>query len=377
MKPAVKTLLWILGVAAGAVLLWYLRSIIVYLLISAVLSLMGRPILKFLDKIKIRDKGLPSGLKAATALAVMGGVLALFFSLVVPVVAEEARLLSQIDMEKATQQLDEPLSDLEGLLGQFDMNSDDPTGEEHVRGHLEDMFAMVDVSKVFRTFVGSLGNLFLAVFSIVFITFFFLKDRSLITRIIFLITPKKHVEHVKHVVRNAKVLLTRYFLGILAQVVIVSTLATVGMLLLGVKNAFVIGFFAGLMNVIPYVGPLIGAFFGAVIGMSGQLHLDFYTELLPLAGKIAGVFLIIQLLDNFVLQPVIFSNSVKMHPLEVFLVILIGGTLASIPGMILAIPSYTIFRVVAAEFLTRYPIIGALTRDMDIEPVESTEGAKK
>jgi len=78
--------------------------------------------------------------------------------------------------------------------------------------------------------------------------------------------------------------------------------------------------------------------------------------------KVASVFLIIQLLDNILFQPIIFSNSVNAHPLEIFLVISIGGTLGGIPFMILAIPGYTVLRIVAKEFLSEFKIVQDLTK---------------
>ena len=162
-----------------------------------------------------------------------------------------------------------------------------------------------------------------------------------------------------------KTLLQKYFLGLLAQITIITTLVSLGLYVIGVKNALVIGLFAGLINVVPYVGPLIGAFFGIVIALSSHLEMEFYAELLPLAGKIAGVFLAVQLLDNFIFQPLIFSKSVEVHPLEIFLVILIAGTLAGVGGMIIAIPFYSILRICANQFLSEFKVIRTMTRGMD------------
>ena len=87
-------------------------------------------------------------------------------------------------------------------------------------------------------------------------------------------------------------------------------------------------------------------------------------DLGSLMGQAALVFLAGQLVDNFFTQPVIFAGSVKAHPLEIFLLISIAGSLAGITGMMLAIPAYSVVRVLAKEFLSGFKVIQALTDEL-------------
>ncbi len=372
MNSTFKTTLQVIGailaIGLAACLLWYLSTVFMYILIAAILSLMGRPLVRLFTKIKVGKKQLPSSIGALLTMAVMVLLFSGFLSLFAPLVAEEARIISTIDVQQLSSSLEEPLKDLEVWLNQYQLSSNpDVSNEEYIKSKLGGLISTVKISDVFKNLFGALGNIFIAIFSIGFITFFFLKDRKLIYNIIFTLTPKKHLTNVKHIIKNSKKLLTRYFLGVLAQVIIVTTLVSIGLSIIGVKNALIIGLFAGVINIIPYIGPLIGASIGIFFGLTSHLELNFYTEMLPLAGQIALVFLIVQLLDNFVLQPFIFANSAKMHPLEVFLVILIAGTLANIPGMILAIPVYTIVRVMAVEFLSKYELVQQWSKNMKVE----------
>ena len=164
--------------------------------------------------------------------------------------------------------------------------------------------------------------------------------------------------------KNVKGLLTRYFIGVILQIAIITIIVSIGLSLLGIKNAVLIGLLAGIINVIPYVGPLIGASLGIIIGISTNLDLEFYTQMIPLIIKICLVFGTMQLVDNFILQPIIFSNSVKAHPLEVFLVVISAGTIWGISGMVIAIPFYTFLRVIAKEFLYEFKIIQELTKNI-------------
>ena len=77
--------------------------------------------------------------------------------------------------------------------------------------------------------------------------------------------------------------------------------------------------------------------------------------------KVVGIFVTMQLIDGFILQPFIFSNSVSAHPLEIFIVVVVGAKLGGITGMVIAIPAYTIIRVVAAVFLKEFEIVRRLT----------------
>lgn len=177
-------------------------------------------------------------------------------------------------------------------------------------------------------------------------------------------TPHRFSDKMASVLTTTKQLLTRYFIGIIIQISLITILLTAGLSILGVEYAFLIGFLAAIINIIPYLGPIIGMLVGLVVGLTAQPEIDFYTELLPLASKMIGVFLTVQLLDNLVFQPYIFSNSVYAHPLEIFLVILVAGKVAGIPGMILAVPAYTFMRVVAQTFLSKFKLVQALTKNL-------------
>ena len=363
MSNTQRIILSILGLVALVLVFWYLSNIVAYVLVSAVLALIGRPLVTLLCKVKIGRFQVPSGLAAVITLLAFVLLAVGFVSLFVPLVVQQARIISSIDINEVAHRLDEPLAELESLLSQYALSdAEEHNAEVFLQEKLATVLDFTRVSDVFGGLVGAFGNIFMALFSVLFITFFFLKDRNLLTNFIFGLTPDRHVEKVKNIIRNARSTLSRYFIGIIIQVTTITTLVTIGLMIVGVENALVIGFFAGLINVIPYIGPLIGASFGIVIGVSSNLHLDFYTELVPLIGWIALVFVCMQLLDNFLLQPMIFSNSVDIHPLEVFLLILIGSSLAGIPGMILAVPAYAFLRIVAVEFLSQFKIVQVMQK---------------
>jgi predicted PurR-regulated permease PerM len=194
-------------------------------------------------------------------------------------------------------------------------------------------------------------------------TFFFLKDDRLFLEGLLIFVPTGHERAVRHAMSSIRYLLMRYFIGIILQITFIIILITIGMLIVGIKfnNALVIGLLVGVFNVIPYIGPVIGATLGIFIGMVTHLDLSFYGEIVPLLTYMLIVFACVQLIDNFLFQPLIYSSSVHAHPMEIFLVLMIAGFTAGILGMFLAIPAYTVIRVFAKEFFNNFKLVKRLT----------------
>lgn len=239
------------------------------------------------------------------------------------------------------------------------------------------MFSYVSPSQIItRTLfylVGFFGNFMILFTSVTFIAFFFLKDEKLFGRALKVVIPSQQTEETDTALSQIKRLLTRYFSGILLQITLITLYVSTLLTFLGIPNAFLIAFFAAIVNVIPYLGPIIGTFFAMLVIISSNLDASFYAITLPMLFKVMGVFASMQILDGFVLQPYIFSNSVSAHPLEIFIVVVVGAKIGGITGMVVAIPSYTIIRVIASVFLKEFQLVQKLTQS--INPPPSTADA--
>ncbi|MFT5481043.1 MAG: putative PurR-regulated permease PerM [Bacteroidia bacterium] len=178
------------------------------------------------------------------------------------------------------------------------------------------------------------------------------------------VTPDAYLKNIHTIITSTKDLLSRYFIGVAIQVSIISFIVASGLAILGIPNALLIGFLAGLFNIIPYLGPIIGAAMGITLSLLSDVNPDIQMQMTPVILKILGVFAVAQVTDNFVLQPVIFSKSVKAHPLEIFVVIVAAGMVVGVVGMILAVPTYTFLRIVAKEFFQGYKVVQGLTKDL-------------
>jgi len=227
------------------------------------------------------------------------------------------------------------------------------------------MVNLGNIGSFLSRFVSAAGNIFIGFFSILFISFFFLKDENMFEDGLLLFIPERHHQATKKVVNESKGLLMRYFIGVLLELIGVMSLISIGLWIFGVKNALLIGFFGGLMNIIPYIGPIIGSAIGITLGITSNLAFGSTHEVLPEIQKLAGVFIVVNFIDNNILVPFIYSKSVKSHPLEIFLVIIMGGGIAGLPGMLLAVPFYTILGVIGRDFFREFRVVQKLTENLE------------
>jgi len=401
-------------------IMYYFSNLVAYIILAWSVSMIGSPFFKLFKKF------LGKNLAALLTLFIFILFGAIMLWIFIPPLLQQARNISNIDYAKAIDAIEEPINDWQkmlenrGFIKSFDIEPIDttiveidekPFAEAQII-HLDSIIRndsiltgltiMVNVNhkekdknpepviqqnpnktffdaakenivsfinpkriqNILSGMVGFLGNFIIGIFSILFISFFFLREQGLFTGMITNIVPDRFEVETAHAVKESSRLLVRYFIGIATQIIVITTLVSLLLSLFGIKNALLIGFFAALMNVIPYIGPILGATFAMIITFTSNLDLSFYNELLPVMGKVLIVFFIMQMIDNFLIQPFIFGRSVKAHPLEIFLIVLVGAQMGGIIGMVLAIPVYTVLRVVAKVFLSEFKIIQKLTQSI-------------
>ena len=216
------------------------------------------------------------------------------------------------------------------------------------------MISNVKFSSLLNQLLAFTGSFFIGLMAVAFIAFFLLYEMAPMRRKIISLIPNRYFEVTIAAFNKIERLLSYYLIGLLIQMFTVFAMASFGLSIVGVKYALTIALFAAVANLIPYLGPILGALFGIIVGVSTGTDLVTTNDYLILVVKILSVFGIVQIIDNVLLQPLIFSKSVKAHPLEIFLIIFAGATIAGIPGMIAAIPLYTILRVSVTELYWGY-----------------------
>lgn len=363
--PVIRLFLVVITVLIVMSIMLYFSSIVAYILIAWVISLLGEPLMHFfLYRLNWARFRYGRVLSAIITLLSFIGIVILLGLIFIPTILSQAYSLSSINPNTIIQSLEEPIANMHKSLIRYNLVDPAVTTEEIGRQLIKDYVNFNQFGYILGSVISSAGNIFIGIFSIFFIAFFFLKEEKLFKNLMAALVPTDKEPGVNNAVNDISNLLTRYFGGMFINIIIFSLLAFIGLYLIGVPNAALLGFFGGLTNTIPYVGPLIGATFGIIMTLISNVEMNFYTELLPLLVKVALVFSGCQIIDNILLQPLVYGKSVKAHPLEIFIIVLVGAKVGGILGMFLAIPVYTVIRVIAMTFFSEFKLVQKITNSI-------------
>ena len=343
------------AIALAVFFLYKIQSVLIYLAIAAVLSLIARPIMTLLkDRLKLPNLVAVLITMSLFMLAIFGIV-----SMFVPLIVQQGYNISLLN----TSELHQNIKDLLTQINQyFSIRGIDITNQ------IKDLDLASNLKVIpsfLNTILATVGTLSMGLFSVLFILFFFLKDKRILHQVFLAITPDDKEQRLMTSLNKISKLLSRYFIGLIIQIAILFTIYSVILLVSGIESALVIAFLAAILNIIPYIGPLIGGILMLTLTMTSNLEYDFQTVILPTTIWVFIGYVVAQMIDNFFSQPIIFSKSVKSHPLEIFLIIIIGGLLFGIAGMIIAVPTYTALKVIFKEYYSDNQIIKQLTKDLD------------
>ena len=345
-------------IAAGTIailawLCWYFKNVLVYIIAAFVVSLIGQPVMKRLRKITVKGKAAPDWLLAILTILVILGALLLVVTQAIPVVTrivrEAAILNSATSVGNPLDRVNDWIIDLfPGLGPNFDII-------DILMDKLKEVTNLSNVTAVISSVTSFVTSFAVGLFSIVFISFFFVRDGQLFSKIVCSLVPDRLETKVGKALADIEGLLSRYFVGLMIEMFGVALLDFLGLWLiarLGFNNAIGIAFIAGILNIIPYVGPLIGEVVGVILAviLKYGTGVGLGVNIWVFALIVLAIMLTTQFVDNFVYQPLIYSTSIKASPLEIFIVILLAGHIGGVLGMLVAIPAYTVVRVIASRF---------------------------
>ena len=363
-----KYILIAAGIAIAGAICWYFRNVIIYMLAAVVVSLISKPIVRLLHKVRIKGRILPDWFLAAFTLLTVMTLLSCIITLIIPIVTGIVKGISISSIEGTAAQISVPLANLnEFLKNTFPSLGNGFKIETALIAELQKIFDVSKVSSLIGTATSFLSSFGVGLFSVMFIGFFFIKDDDLFTNIVTALVPDKHEKNAAAAISDIGYLLSRYFIGVLLEVIGVALINFLGLWLiarLGINAALGIAFLTGILNIIPYVGPLMGGVLGTILGLilkyssSVPIGLDVNFWIFTLI--LIAIFCFTQLIDNILYQPVIYSTSIKSTPLEIFIVLLIVGHIGGPLAMIVAIPCYTVIRVIAFRFFRHIKAIRRL-----------------
>ncbi|MFR9619969.1 MAG: AI-2E family transporter [Rikenellaceae bacterium] len=345
-------------------LMWYFSEVVVYILVSAVLAIMFRPMEKQFGRMRIRGEMLPDWVSATLTLFVIWALFGVFFSVVVPLVFAKLYQITNLDFVAVINTIEEPILNIQHYVqNRLSLPEQDFAIDKSLIKWVDDVTNFDMINSALTSFVSVVATSVIAFFSISFITFFFLKEDELFESMVASLFPSRYKNNVSRALNSISYLLSRYFVGLLCESAIIATSIGLVLICFGMpyRDALFMGVVMGLLNVVPYAGPFMGSCFCLCLGVITPIE---SMGIVYTIVTILGTIMVIKGVDDFVLQPLLYSQRVKAHPLEIFIVILMAGYVAGIVGMLLAIPSYTVLRVLAKEFFSRYALIRRMTNQL-------------
>ena len=302
---------------------FYFMDVIIYILVAMVISLIGKPIVDLLEKIDIKGKKLPSWLNSILSIIIVIGTFLFIITQIFPIVGGIVTDISMANIENLAHSASAPLSEMNNFFHEMipSLRADFRV-EKEVLGWIQKTFDISILSSLVNSIAGFLVSFGIGLFSTVFISFFFLKDANLFSKMVSALVPERHEKDTKAAIGDIQTLLSRYFLGIVIEVLGVALLNFLGLLLIarmGFNASIGIAFITALLNIIPYLGPMLGIVLGTILSLTlkyiciTSLGLD--VSFLIFSVIIIAILWGTQLVDNFLFQPVIYSNSIKANAL--------------------------------------------------------------
>ncbi|MEX0994592.1 MAG: AI-2E family transporter [Balneolaceae bacterium] len=328
-----KIVRFVIGLAAVTLLVLILlnySNLVAYGIIAIILSYMLDPVVN-----RMQAAGLNRTLSITLSLTSVILIIVWISTSIIPILANQmAGLARQLTMENVRFIADQIEQQ---LIANFEFL---PPGflQDRISQASENLFDIGRVPDILGNLIGIFTNLFAAFLVIPFATFFFLKDGSRIRRNLLQFVPNKYFETILSLIDKIETRLGIYFRSVLLQSLLVALFSWITLTIAGLSNSASVGITIGVANTIPYFGPVIGYLLSMMVSI---IETGDFSLVLPC---ILAVF-VVQVLDNVIFQPLIFSKSADMHPVAILFIILIGAETAGFLGMLVAIPIATIIKI--------------------------------
>ncbi|MDP1795095.1 MAG: AI-2E family transporter [Acidimicrobiales bacterium] len=346
-------LLGIVGVAAVVLLiLWRVSVIFAPLLLAATIVFLLNPVVNRLER-----RGLPRAMAAGVAyVSVIIGLVALGFALT-PLVGGQVDQLRD-DFPEIRQRVEDFVNDKSAESVRDDWPIQIPRYDKLLDELSPPERDLRDQIDQLRQVGGTVFHVGLVLALAPIIAFYLLVDLPNTARVAQTLIPANLRDEVNIVARRLNHAIGSYFRGQLAVAVLVGVLCSIGLALIGLKFAFIVGMIAGLFNIVPLIGPWIGGVPGVIIALTTGSA----VQALLVVAVMAGV----QQIDNHFITPQVMQRAVKLHPSVVMLALLAGGAVGGFVGLLLAVPVTAVLRIVGSH-IWRHRVLG--------EPMEELSGA--
>jgi predicted PurR-regulated permease PerM len=339
---------WMIAVLVGGVLIYLLAPVLTPFVVAALLAYLGDPLVDRLERGRIGRWRVGRTGAVALVFLLMTLVLVMAVLLLIPMLEKQvSRLISELPRYLAWFQ-DEALPWVTTRLGIETPSLESDELVAMLREHWQSAggvaaTVLAGVSKSGMAVIGWLLNLVL----IPVVAFYLLRDWDVLMETIRGMLPRSSEPTVSKLARESDEVLGAFLRGQLLVMLALATMYSIGLTLLGVDLALLIGLIAGLISFVPYLGTIVGM--GAAIIAS----LVQYGEWWHFVGVLA-VFSVGQTIEGFVLQPWLIGDRIGLHPVAVIFAVMAGGQLFGFLGILLALPIAAVLVVVLRHFYARY-----------------------
>lgn len=334
---------------------WFFFDILIYMFVALVLSFLGSPLVNLLSRIRVKKIKFPRTLAAAITLLLIIGVIFGAFYFLIPFVIDSIKPLLTVDAASITSGMEEWVNKFDPVMQKFGVIDEQEHCTSIIANGWQALVNTINIPGIVDNSLRITASILIAVLSILFMTFFSLKDNAVFFKMIKKWLPDIYRDNFEHILEATRKQVSSYFTGVLIEMLTVGTLDIILCLILGVPNAVLIGCIGGLLNIIPYVGPLIACIIGVIISIVSLIPGTPETHLITVTIiKVVAAFGITKLLDDIIVQPYVYGKSTQTHPLEIFIIILMAGYVGGVIAMFFAVPAYTFIRIVIKEFFGAY-----------------------
>ncbi|MHA8138129.1 AI-2E family transporter [Lactobacillaceae bacterium Scapto_B20] len=314
----------------------FISTIFVPILVAGALFYMLNPIVELLMKVHYKRFNLSRTFSVVIIfIAFLGLLLYVGFSFIPQIITQVTNLFNHLpNVASSTESTMEKITN-HGWLQNYDFSQ------------YTDKFqsSLINYSQHFLSSItNSLGNIISMATSVVIVIitvpvvlFYMLKDGHKLMPTIEKMIPERHQKQTMVLLGRMNETIARYIGGQMVECLFVGIFTSLGYVFIGQKYALVLGVFAGICNIIPYVGPYIGILPSLLVAFSADIKQVIYVII---------VVLIVQQLDGNLVYPNVIGKSLQIHPLTIIVILLAAGNISGLVGMILAIPLYAVIKVV-------------------------------
>ena len=320
----------------------FISTIFVPIILAGFLFYMLNPIVKLIMKIKLGPTKHVSRTWAVVLVFLMlAGVIVIIAVSFLPKLAEQVTtLLSHVpEAANAVKHVFQHwLNQLNNqqFVKELDLDSINKKLEKNVTNFSNGIFK--GFTSGVGSFVSTAANVVVVIITTPVILFYMLKDGYKLAPNIKKMLPAKSRDQIMELLGKMSDTLSKYIGGQMIECLFVGTFTAIGYFIIGLDYALLLGFIAGICNIIPYLGPYIGIFPALLVSLSTGSWTSVIYNII--------VVIVVQQIDGNFVYPNVIGKSLQIHPLTIIIILLEAGNIAGLPGMILAIPLYAVVKVI-------------------------------